>query len=109
MLDKLKPATFVIFGASGGLTRRILVPALHTLGCDGFLPAASQVLGVHQVTSERYHFLDPVQLQPVRPSLADQLDYMLSFQVNSSHQVAEALAQRPNGQASSPTNAGPVR
>ena len=49
-------------------------------------------LGVHRVTSERYHFLDPVQLQPVGLSPADQLDYMLSFQVNSSHQVAEALA-----------------
>ncbi len=33
-----------------------------------------------------------MQLQPVGPSLADQLDYLLSFQVNSSHQVAEALA-----------------
>jgi len=46
MLDKLKPATIVIFGASGDLTRRKLVPALHTLGCEGFLPAASRVLGV---------------------------------------------------------------
>jgi glucose-6-phosphate 1-dehydrogenase len=46
MFDKLKPATIVIFGASGDLTRRKLVPALHTLGCEGFLPAASQVLGV---------------------------------------------------------------
>ena len=44
------------------------------------------------MTGERYHFLDPVQLQPVGLSLADQLDYLLSFQVNSSHQVAEALA-----------------
>ena len=40
------PATIVIFGASGDLTRRKLVPALHTLGCEGFLPAASRVLGV---------------------------------------------------------------
>ena len=46
MLDKLKPATIVIFGASGDLTRRKLVPALHTLGCEGFLPAVSRVLGV---------------------------------------------------------------
>lgn len=44
MFDKLKPATIVIFGASGDLTRRKLVVALHTLGCEGFLPAASQVL-----------------------------------------------------------------
>jgi glucose-6-phosphate 1-dehydrogenase len=36
----------VIFGASGDLTRRKLVPALHTLGCEGLLPAAFQVLGV---------------------------------------------------------------
>jgi glucose-6-phosphate 1-dehydrogenase len=27
------PATIVIFGASGDLTQRKLVPALHTLSC----------------------------------------------------------------------------
>jgi glucose-6-phosphate 1-dehydrogenase len=41
-----EPATIVIFGASGDLTQRKLVPALHSLGCDGLLPAESQVLGV---------------------------------------------------------------
>jgi len=46
MFDKLKPATIVIFGASGDLTRRKLVPALHTLRCEGFLPPASRLLGV---------------------------------------------------------------
>ncbi len=40
------PATIVIFGASGDLTRRKLVPALHSLGCEGLLPGASRVLGV---------------------------------------------------------------
>jgi len=40
------PANIVIFGASGDLTRRKLIPALHSLGCEGFLPPASQVLGV---------------------------------------------------------------
>ncbi len=43
---RIEPAVVVIFGASGDLTRRKLVPALHTLGCEGFLPAASHVLGV---------------------------------------------------------------
>jgi len=42
----VEPVSVVILGASGDLTRRKLVPALHTLGCEGFLPAASQVLGV---------------------------------------------------------------
>ncbi len=46
MFDKLKPATIVILGASGDLTRRKLAPALHTLRCEGFLPSASRVLGV---------------------------------------------------------------
>ena len=45
MLQKAEPATIVIFGASGDLTRRKLVPALHSLGCEGLLPDASQVLG----------------------------------------------------------------
>ncbi len=38
--------TIVIFGASGDLTRRKLVPALHTLSCEGFLPPATRVIGV---------------------------------------------------------------
>jgi len=42
----VEPVSVVILGASGDLTRRKLVPALHTLGCGGLLPAASQVLGV---------------------------------------------------------------
>jgi glucose-6-phosphate 1-dehydrogenase len=46
MLRKAEPSTTVIFGASGDLTRRKLVPALHSLGCEGFLPDVSQVLGV---------------------------------------------------------------
>jgi glucose-6-phosphate 1-dehydrogenase len=46
MFERPEPATIVIFGASGDLTRRKLVPALHTLGCEGHLPAAVRVLGV---------------------------------------------------------------
>jgi glucose-6-phosphate 1-dehydrogenase len=43
---KMEPATTVIFGASGDLTQRKLVPALHTLRCDGLLPEATEVIGV---------------------------------------------------------------
>jgi len=39
-------ATIVIFGASGDLTRRKLVPALHSLACGGFLHSTTQVIGV---------------------------------------------------------------
>jgi len=33
------PTTIVIFGASGDLTRRKLVPALHSLACEGLARA----------------------------------------------------------------------
>jgi len=41
-----QPVSVVILGASGDLTQRKLVPALHTLGCEGFLPDDFQVVGV---------------------------------------------------------------
>jgi glucose-6-phosphate 1-dehydrogenase len=40
------PAVIVIFGASGDLTQRKLVPALHTLACGGLLSNATRVVGV---------------------------------------------------------------
>jgi glucose-6-phosphate 1-dehydrogenase len=40
------PATIVIFGASGDLTRRKLVPALHSLACGRLLPSAIRVVGL---------------------------------------------------------------
>ncbi|MFC2029694.1 glucose-6-phosphate dehydrogenase [Chloroflexota bacterium] len=46
MSDNLAPATVVIFGASGDLTRRKLVPALHSLACEGLLPQEARVVGV---------------------------------------------------------------
>jgi glucose-6-phosphate 1-dehydrogenase len=40
------PAIIVIFGASGDLTQRKLVPALHSISCGGFVSPATRVLGV---------------------------------------------------------------
>ncbi|HPC73795.1 MAG TPA: glucose-6-phosphate dehydrogenase [Syntrophales bacterium] len=39
-------ALIVIFGASGDLTRRKLVPALHSLSCEGQLAPQTAVIGV---------------------------------------------------------------
>jgi glucose-6-phosphate 1-dehydrogenase len=41
-----EPAAVVILGASGDLTARKLVPALHSLGCEGLLSAGTQVIGL---------------------------------------------------------------
>ena len=40
-----EPVTFVIFGASGDLTRRKLIPALYNLACNGMLPPQFTVIG----------------------------------------------------------------
>jgi glucose-6-phosphate 1-dehydrogenase len=40
-----KPSVFIIFGASGDLTRRKLVPALYNLSLDHWLPEKFEVLG----------------------------------------------------------------
>jgi glucose-6-phosphate 1-dehydrogenase len=42
----VSPAVIVIFGASGDLTRRKLVPALHSLACGGLLHPATRVIGM---------------------------------------------------------------
>jgi len=45
-LTSSSPSTIVIFGASGDLAQRKLVPALHSLACEGLLPPTTHVLGV---------------------------------------------------------------
>jgi hypothetical protein len=71
-------------------------------------------VGVHQVSGRRYGFLDPAGLKPVGRSFIDQLDYLLTCQVNSVHRVAEALAvlmreaQRPMQQPNAKARAGAV-
>jgi glucose-6-phosphate 1-dehydrogenase len=45
-LRKPPPATIVIFGASGDLTGRKLIPAFHSLACEGLLPQDSRIVGV---------------------------------------------------------------
>jgi glucose-6-phosphate 1-dehydrogenase len=52
------PATVVIFGASGDLTQRKLVPALHTLNCEGYLSLATHIVGVARSTLSDAAFCD---------------------------------------------------
>src|SRR5579862_344905 len=41
-----EPCAFVIFGASGDLTGRKLIPALYNLACQDLLPVGFAVMGV---------------------------------------------------------------
>jgi len=40
-----EPSTIVLFGASGDLTRRKLVPALYHLAASGLLPSKMAIVG----------------------------------------------------------------
>jgi len=40
------PGVLVILGASGDLTKRLLIPALYNLACDGLLPESFAVIGM---------------------------------------------------------------
>jgi len=46
MNNLAEPAAIVIFGASGDLTQRKLVPALHSLACSGNLNRELRIVGV---------------------------------------------------------------
>jgi len=50
------PCAMVIFGASGDLAKRLLVPALYNLACDRLLPRRFGVVGValDDLTTERF-------------------------------------------------------
>jgi glucose-6-phosphate 1-dehydrogenase len=52
------PAVVVIFGASGDLTRRKLVPALHSLSCGGLLSPHTYILGVARSPLDEEAFRD---------------------------------------------------
>jgi len=53
-----EPCVMVVFGASGDLTRRLLVPALYNLHCDGLLAANTAVLGVGRGAMSDEEFRD---------------------------------------------------
>src|SRR5579863_8592536 len=40
------PCVLVIFGASGDLTKRLLMPAFYNLACDGLLPDQFAIVGI---------------------------------------------------------------
>jgi len=41
-----EPCVLVIFGASGDLTKRLLIPAFYNLVCDGLLPTEFAIVGM---------------------------------------------------------------
>jgi glucose-6-phosphate 1-dehydrogenase len=74
------PCCFVIFGASGDLTSRLLLPALYNLAATGLLPERLAIVGVarsvHTADEFRQDLLDALQAHATRevdPQLAQRL------------------------------------
>jgi len=73
---KTEPCVVVIFGATGDLTRRKLVPALYNLFLDGLLPTSVAILGVGRTALSNDEFRKRLhegvaafsRTQPVEPS-----------------------------------------
>src|SRR5574338_1673023 len=55
-LTPIEPCTLVIFGGSGDLARRRLIPALYNLLLDGLLPADYAVIGLgrKEMTDDKF-------------------------------------------------------
>ncbi len=51
-----EPCVLAIFGASGDLTKRLLMPAFYNLACDGLLPQQFAIVGIamDQFTTESF-------------------------------------------------------
>ncbi len=106
-MPKTQPAVVVIFGASGDLTQRKLIPALYTLACEGHLHPQTHVLGVarspldDQVFQQRLYtgVVDYARLQPgictLWDNLADRYTYMQGGydDADTYQQLSERLAR----------------
>jgi glucose-6-phosphate 1-dehydrogenase len=92
------PCTLVVFGASGDLTQRLLLPALYNLAADGLLPDAFAVIGVARsemnsddFREEMRQALDKFATRKLDAQILDGLVKRLTY-VRGSGDDADALA-----------------
>ncbi len=76
-----EPCVLIIFGASGDLTKRLLVPALYNLACDGLLSEKFAVLGVGRSEISDTQFRD---------SMTGETDGLPKFHTRKAYDQAQA-------------------
>ena len=57
MTNSLEPSAIIIFGASGDLTKRKLLPALYQLVLDGHAPAEFAIIGVARTVMTKLEYV----------------------------------------------------
>ena len=97
----------VIFGASGDLTHRKLVPALHSMKCEGALSKATDIIGIARSSLsdesfreqlyggvEEYSRLDPTVCEQW-PNFSDRISYLAGSydDPETYHRLEERLMQ----------------
>ncbi len=82
-----EPCIMVIFGASGDLTKRLLVPSLYNLSCDGLLSENFAVLGTGRSKISHEQF---------RETMADKNDGLRAFHTRQhfDEEACENLLQK---------------
>ena len=68
--DKLAPFDFLLFGATGDLSMRKLLPALYFRHCEGQLPSMGRIIGVARSKLSTAEFLERMEEQ-ARPHISD--------------------------------------
>ena len=69
-----EPFTLVVFGASGDLTRRKLIPAFFGLDCEGLLPDPARVIGYARSASTDEGFRASLRESTVRTCRGEPID-----------------------------------
>lgn len=74
------PTIFVIFGATGDLAQRKLIPALFHLFCEGYLPASFSVIGLSRrdIGNDGYRALAHDLLLPLAVGKLPELEHFLA-------------------------------
>jgi len=64
------PFDYVVFGGTGDLARRKLLPALYHRLKDGQIPAGSRVMGVsrREMSDDAYRVINPLGAGSVSPA-----------------------------------------
>ncbi len=92
------PAALVIFGATGDLTRRKLVPALYNLHLDGLLPASFALVGTGRSAQSGESFAESLRegieahsRRPLDAEMWHELAQRISYVVTKSDEDYEKL------------------
>lgn len=95
---KAEPCVLVIFGASGDLTKRKLVPALYDLAHDGSLPQDVTVLGIGQDHMSEEAFREEMRLGVSRAPQADGIsqEEWLAFAARMSYMTGDLMDSTTN-------------